>query len=191
MRIRELKNKDAVYMTEWMQNKEINKYFQFNLADISIVNSTKFIENVYNNKNALHLAVVNDNDDYVGTISLKNIDFKNQKAEYAIALREVAMGEGYARFATDAILYIAFYILELNRIYLCVLDENIRANKFYEKYGFIYEGKFFDDLYIRGKLKNVNWYRILKREYRVHQDEIEELIGSGCMCKIKNIFRKL
>ena len=52
------------------------------------------------------------------------------------------------------------------RVYLNVLEENVRANKFYKKCGFRYEGTFQDHLCIHGAYKNLNWYGIRKEDFR-------------------------
>ena len=95
-----------------------------------------------------------------------NIDNINKKAEYAICMRTKAMGKGLSRMATDEILKIAFDELNLNKVYLYVSKDNIRANKFYQKYNFILEGEFKEDMFIKGEFKDINWYRILKSEYK-------------------------
>ena len=95
---------------------------------------------------------------------LENIDFENKNAEYAISLHMDAIGKGYAKFATNAILDIAFNKLKLNRVYLNVLSKNIRAIKFYEKYGFIFEGESKEHLFHKGNFESLRWYRILASE---------------------------
>jgi RimJ/RimL family protein N-acetyltransferase len=104
----------------------------------------------------MHLAIVDEKDYYLGTISLKEIDHAAKNAEYAISTRASAHGTGAALQATREILRIAFEELHLDRVYLNVLDENSRANRFYQKCGFRYEGQFRDHLLIRGELKNLN-----------------------------------
>ena len=60
---------------------------------------------------------------------------------------------------------LGFEALGLHRIYLNVLSENLRANKFYQKCNFIYEGEFKEAILIRGEFKDLKWYRLLKKEY--------------------------
>lgn len=110
----------------------------------------------------------------MGTISLKHIDYENKNAEYAIALHMDAIGKEYARQATDRVLTIAFHELGLHRIYLNVLTTNTRAIRFYEKYGFIFEGETRDSLMICGEFKSLKWYRILASEYdKNHKPQFE------------------
>lgn len=164
MKLRELKEKDAPLMLEWMHDDEINKNFRFNAKDQTIETAKVFIKNANEDTANKHFAVVDENDEYLGTISLKNIDHDNLKAEYAVCFRKKAQGTGAAQWATQAILEYGFKTLHLNRIYLNVLSENKRAIRFYEKMGFIYEGETKEDVIIRGEKKDLKWFRILKSE---------------------------
>ena len=90
----------------------------------------------------------------------------DKNAEYAVVTRKCAQGTGIAYEATMDILEYAFEKLGLHRVYLNVLEENVRANKFYKKCGFRYEGTFQDHLCIHGAYKNLNWYGIRKEDFR-------------------------
>ena len=164
MRLRQLNYTDIEGMLEWMHEPTIYQNFQ---ADFSSYNSEKvkqFIANSFTESNR-HYACVNELDEYLGTVSLKNIDHNSQNAEYAISIRKSAHKTGVSYFATDEILKIAFYELNLEKVYLNVISKNTRAISFYEKYGFIYEGCFKKHILINETLEDLLWYRILKTEY--------------------------
>lgn len=112
-----------------------------------------------------HYAICDDNDAYQGTISLKDIDKENGTAEYAIVLRRQAQGKGYARFATQEILRIAFEELGLHKVYLNVWKENTHAVGFYEHMGFRREGEAREQIVLHGKRCSLLWYGILENEY--------------------------
>ncbi len=141
-RLRELDIKDAEYMLEWMKDPEINRFFKFSLDSISIENAVHFIrravrENMENDEPSnLHFAIVNGADEYYGTVSLKNIDWQEKSAEYAISTRAIAKHRGYGQFATREILKIAFEKLRLEQVFLYVLQNNEAAIKMYRKCGF-------------------------------------------------------
>lgn len=162
--LRQLCLKDANGMLEWMKDNSINQYFRFNASEISEESVRKFIEKSQGDKDNKHYAVVDQEDIYLGTISLKNIDLINHNAEYSIALRKCAIGMGIAKSATEEILRIAFDELKLHRVYLNVLSDNTRAIKFYSKVGFQYEGEFKEHLSINGAYKNIKWYAITKMD---------------------------
>jgi diamine N-acetyltransferase len=122
-----------------------------------------FIHGAGEQENCCHLAIADEQDEYLGTISLKEI--QNGEAEYAISTRSIAHGTGAAMAATRQILEIAFEELGLMRVYLNVLADNGRANAFYRKAGFRYTHTEENALEIRGQMKDLNWYEIGKDEY--------------------------
>ena len=166
MKLRPLQIKDAEGMLEWMHNPDIAKNFRFNTSGQTLDKVKNFIENSFDEETK-HYAVANENDEYLGTISLKAINREDKTAEYAISMRACAIGTGAAAIATRELLKKAFYEMELNRIYLNVLSDNVRAQKFYEKMGFTYEGEFKQHICKNGEFKDLKWYAILKENFEV------------------------
>ena len=165
MKLRKLEQKDAIGMLSWMKDPTVNQYFRFNPAKVTLESAKKYIQNAQDTEKNLHLAIVDEEDSYLGTISLKEIDPVTRNAEYAISTCSQVHGTGVAYQATCEILRIAFEELNLHRIYLNVLTENERANRFYVKCGFIFEGTFREHVSISGELKSINWYSILSNEF--------------------------
>ena len=168
IRLRKLENKDIQYMQEWMIDSEIMKWFRLPPNSMEENNIKEFIKKAktgIGEGGDIHYAIINPEDEYLGTISLKNIDINVRKAEYAIVLRRKAMGKGIGEEATRLILKKAFMDEGLNRIYLNVLSENLNAIKMYKKCGFIFEGEFRNHILIKGKLKSLKWYAVLKEDY--------------------------
>jgi len=166
--IRELEMKDLPYMLEWMHDKNVISHLQANFESFTEEKVADFIKNAMNqtfDSEHLHYAIVNENDEYMGTISLKNINKKDKNAEYAIVTRSIAHGKGYARVATDDILAVGFKELNLEKVYLYVSVNNVGANRFYEKCGFVEEGIFRKHMMIKGKLEDIKWFSILKNEF--------------------------
>ena len=76
--LRKLQLKDVPLMLEWMHDEEAKHIFQNNFAEIDDVAAKKFVEDSFR-EDQQHFAIVDDQDDeYLGTISLKNIDLKNK-----------------------------------------------------------------------------------------------------------------
>ena len=169
--LRELHEKDAEYMLEWMHDSDIQKSFQKNMMDMKLEDVIKFckqavITDEIVDGQSIHYAIVDDNDDeYLGTISLKDISTKNMTAEYAISTRKKAHGRGIAKAATGLILKKAFFDYNLNRVYLNVLSDNIAAIKLYVKCGFRFEGEFREHLVLNGKRVSLKWYGMLENEF--------------------------
>lgn len=167
-RLRKLEEKDIPDMLEWMHDTRVNEKFRFDFANMTEEKVHDFVQNSFTEKNQ-NFAFVGEDDRYLGTISLKNISFVDKNAEYAVVTGVQAQGTGAAYQATMDILKYAFEELGLHRVYLNVLVENQRANAFYKKCGFSYEGVFKEHLFIRGEYKDLNWYGITKEQYREHE----------------------
>ena len=136
MKLRKLEIKDAPYMLEWMHDKEVVKYMNVPFLDKEIRDCELFILDSMSDKKNLHLAIVDDLDRYMGTVSLKNIDHMKKRAEFAIVLRQCAMGKGYGGFAIKENIKIGLKDMALDNIYWYVSTENKRAIQFYKKMGY-------------------------------------------------------
>ncbi|MGN9136267.1 GNAT family N-acetyltransferase [Clostridium sp. HCP1S3_B4] len=136
MKLRELKKKDAEYMYEWMHDKNVIKNLNTDFMSKTIQNCYEFIDVSKNNVGDFNLAIVDDSDEYMGTVSLKHIDEINSIAEFAITVRSCAMGKGFSRYAMKEIMRIGHDELKIKNIYWCVAKENVRAIKFYDKNGY-------------------------------------------------------
>ena len=168
MKLRKLEEKDADGMLEWMHDPEIQKEFRFNAERKDKDAVLRFIReadtDLVDGKD-IHYAISNEDEEYLGTISLKNVDLANKNAEYAIGLRRMAQRQGIGTEATQQILEMAFEQYHLEKVYLNVLSDNERAIRLYERCGFVYEGEFRKHLFLRGEYKTLKWYSILKEEW--------------------------
>ncbi len=179
IKLRDLKKKDAPLMLEWMHEPDVQKWFKKDMKHMSIGDVENFIAD---SKNCLeingllqnaHFAIVQDCDDeYLGTVSLKDIDYVNYTAEYAIVLRKKARGSGIAFSATGLVLKKAFNELGLHRVYLSVYASNTMAIRLYEKIGFTLEGEFREHIMIDREYVNWKWYGMLASEFdeKIYED---------------------
>lgn len=139
--LRRLQEDDAGRMLEWLRDANVTQYLRLSEERKTIESVLSFIEASADESRDLHRAVTAEDGRYYGTVSLKNIDPDRREAEYAIALHPDAIGTSAAKSATDGILREAFSNLCLRRVYLTVLAENLRAERFYRRYGFQYESE--------------------------------------------------
>lgn len=162
MNLRKLKEKDAEFMLEWMQDYEVIKDLFTDFSKKTIDDCISFIQQSAIDIENIHLAIVDDKDTYMGTVSLKHINTEQKSAEFAITIRKRAMGKGYSIFGMNQIFEIAKKEWNLDIVYWCVLKKNLRAIRFYNKYKFelcwdipsIYK-----ELYGKDILENLIWYR--------------------------------
>ena len=136
MKLRKLELKDAPLMLEWMHDESVVAKLAANFAAKTIDDCRNFIAASQNDGKDLHLAIVDEDDTYMGTVSLKHIDRTAGTAEFAITVRAAAMGKGFSHFGMDSILKMGIEELGLSAIYWCVSPKNQRAVRFYDKHGY-------------------------------------------------------
>ena len=134
MKLRKLELKDAPLMLEWMHDKSVVKDLRTNFSAKTMEDCENFIKNSWNDTSNWNVAIVDKEDIYMGTVSLKNI--KETSAEFGITIRACAMGKGYSIWAMKEVLRIGFEERGLRKIYWCVSPDNKRAVRFYDKNGF-------------------------------------------------------
>lgn len=73
----------------------------------------------------------------IGSVYLRDIDREKGEAEYGVFIgEEMALGQGYGTQAARLILDYGFGELGLKKIFLRLLEDNLKALKSYEKAGF-------------------------------------------------------
>ena len=162
MRLRRLERKDAELMLEWMHDPDVVYWLSANFASKTIEDCYAFIEYSTNSSCDLHMAIVDDDDNYMGTVSLRDMDSDDKAAEFAITIRKSAMGKGYSKYGMKEILRIGLEEQKLDAIYWCVSEKNERAVRFYDKNG--YERVAFNELgvsahYEEDLINYFVWYR--------------------------------
>jgi RimJ/RimL family protein N-acetyltransferase len=100
-------------------------------------------------------AIVRVEDDMVlGEAVLNDLDVHNASANFRIALAGPhVFGRGYGTEATQLVVDYALDVAGLHRVHLQVFDFNPRAQRVYEKCGFVREGVHRDALHWDGR-----WY---------------------------------
>lgn len=162
MDLRNLDLKDANRMLEWMHDEEVVKDLGANFKEKTLEDCVNFIIHCNDESSNYHLAIVDDHDVYMGTVSLKNINYENNSAEFAITVHKDAMGKGYSKYGMNKIIELGFSKFKLKDIYWYVKKNNTRAIRFYEKNGYKkingYEFSQFSD----EETKNMLWYLVTK-----------------------------
>ncbi len=133
-KLRPLSLSDAPLMLEWMHDESVVKYMKTNFSEKSLLDCENFIVHAQDKSQNIHLAIIDESNEYMGTVSLKKI--MNRTAEFGITIRSCAMGKGCAQHAMEEMLHIGFDLMRLEKIYWCVAPENERAVRFYDKHGY-------------------------------------------------------
>lgn len=131
MKLRKLELKDAPLMLEWMHDKSVVEDLRTNFLSKTMDDCVNFIKYSWESKDNWNVAIADEEDVYMGTVSLKNI--KEDSAEFGITIRSCAMGKGYSIWAMKEALRIGFEDYKVQKIYWCVSPDNKRAVRFYDK----------------------------------------------------------
>lgn len=161
MYLRKLELKDAPLMIAWMHDKSVTEKLRSDFASKTLQDAENFIKWSRENIENVNLAIASDEDEYMGTVSLKHIE--DGSAEFAITVRVEAMGRGYAWYGMESIIEKAFSEYGLESVYWCVSRENSRAVRFYDKHNFNEALDIPKKVLERYKgVKNLKWYSVLR-----------------------------
>lgn len=174
MRLRNLELKDAPFMLEWMHDESVVEKLRGRFAAKTIEDCESFIKAAENKEKSIHLAIVSDEDEYMGTVSLKSV--KDGSAEFGIAVRKSAMGRGYSWFGMEEIIRLAFEEYSLESVYWCVSRSNERAVRFYDKHNFHEAVDISEEILKRYEgVPDLKWYSVLKGDVLEDRTEV-----AGC-----------
>lgn len=184
MRLRKLKLKDAYGMYQWMHDENITSNLRTDFSSMTIQDCENFILHTQDMTNNVYYAIVSDEDEYMGTVSLKHIDLETLSAEFAITVRKEAMGRGYSWFGMESIIEKAFNEFHLESVYWCVSKQNTRAVRFYDKHNFHEAVDISDAILARySGVENLKWYSVLKGDVLDNR----ELVAGCKVLRIKTI----
>lgn len=102
----------------------------------------------------------------IGTVGLHQVDHEAGSAAFGIVIGEEGdRGKGYGTDALRAVCAFGFGELRLERIYLDVYAPNVRAQRSYEKAGFVLEGTQRRAHFSQGSFWDVNRMSLLRDEW--------------------------
>ncbi len=154
---------DAHYIIEWRNRPDIKKYFIYQ-GEFTVQGQKEWIDRYVKKGLVKQFMIVKSEDqDVIGSVYLRDIDYNFKKAEFGIFFGK-EYGKGYGTKAARMMLKYAFEELGLHRVYLRVFADNTRALASYKKVGFEKEGILRDDVYLNNEYKDVVWMSIINNK---------------------------
>jgi [ribosomal protein S5]-alanine N-acetyltransferase len=149
----------------WLHDHEVNRYLDSGLFPQSLQELSNYVNAVA--PHTIFLAIYTKGSlNHIGNIKIDSIDFRNGLGEYGILMGEKEeWGKGYAKEATIAVLQHCFEKLNLRKVTLGVVEDNVLAVKLYQKLGFIVEGTFREHKYYDGAYRNVLRMSLFRKLY--------------------------
>ncbi len=156
IKLRKLQMKDAEWMLEWMHDESVTAKYKTDFGKFTLQDAAYFICHSFSEDNQ-HFAVVDERDQYLGTVSLKNISKYNKNAEMTSAFLGHVGDAVYSKAIALTIAY-AFDELGLEEIYIHVFEDNVKMIDYYLRMGFQKGGTYVSQLNVRGESKKLCWY---------------------------------
>jgi RimJ/RimL family protein N-acetyltransferase len=151
---------------QWLQDADLRAKIDSLSAPPSKEENRRYWEKRWADPAQVNFAILNGHREHVGNCGLSSIDRNRKKAELWIYIGDVRRGQGLGGMAAWELLRFGFHDLELNRIYLRVVEDNLGALRFYQAIGFKEEGRFREDTLRDGRYYDSIWLSILKREWK-------------------------
>lgn len=162
--IRPITEADTDMIVKWRNAPSVMEHFIYRTPLTAEGHLNWFYNRVQTGEVAQFMIL--DGETGVGSVYLRDIDMDNKKCEYGIFIGEDSCrGKGVGTAAAKLALDYAFGELGLNRVFLRVFADNIRAIKSYEKAGFRFEGRFRQDVLIDGVGYDMVFMGILRDEW--------------------------
>ena len=167
VRLRKYRYEDAYSVYDWINDPETVKYLGSGYKSPRSVDEIferlrPFIEEELDGD--CFAIADGDSDEYLGEITLFNIDRPAKCAEIAMVLRPSLQGRGIARAALSELIAYAFGAKGLERLYLKCFCANTRAMRLYRGAGFVTEGILRRHAYADGRVQDVAVMGLIKGE---------------------------
>lgn len=168
-KLRELERVDLERINKWRNDPNLiaclGAPYRYINEDVDREWYEKYL---HTRNNSVRCAIVDDEreDSVLGLISLMDINNINRTGVIHIMIGGMDnRGKGIGTFAVSEMIKHAFYNLNLRRIELGVLENNVPAIRLYEKTGFVREGLKRESNYKNGKYENMILMALLRADY--------------------------
>jgi len=165
--LRELRKSDLeANWFQWFNDNNITKYQDKGTFPNSIEKQTDYYEYLLSSKSDIVFAIIDKtSDEHIGNIGVHNIDYIHRRCEIGIIIGENKYrGKGIAKLCIDKVKSYVFDTLNLRRITVFIMHENIASIKAFESCGFLKEGTMKEHFYKNGKYLDSIIYSLIKKE---------------------------
>lgn len=168
--LRKISHKDAQFLYDSLQHEDITQYMS--LTSLPSVDHAKNLikhhQKYWDKYQQFNYTIkIRDRTTFrpIGSTSLWNLDWKNNRAEVGIWVIPSLWGEGYGTRALNLAKIISFMHLKLNRLSAHIVTKNKRSLKLFLKSGFEKEGRLKQYLNINETYFNVFVVAALHEEF--------------------------
>ena len=140
VRLRRIERSDIPTFVRWFNDPEVLQYLLMYLP-MSQALEERWFEKHLDSGNVI-FGIETLEGRLIGNLGLEDIDWKNGHVTLGAVIGEKEYwSQGYGTDAITALLHFVFTEMNLHRVRLLVYDYNKRAQRCYEKCGFVLEGR--------------------------------------------------
>ena len=161
--LRLIEKEDLPFITKIREDNETKKYLG-TFVLLSKEKQEKWFDSTTNDCTKMYLIFERKNVK-IGYVRISEIDYisRNMCVGGDIAVKQ--RGKGFSKEMYRLIFDLGFNKLNMNRLWLLVLENNKRAIHIYKKYGFVEEGRQRQAVYKNGQYMDYIMMSVLKKEY--------------------------
>ena len=175
VRLRPAELADAERNRRWINDPEVHHYLGGAAYQFSLAAEEEFLRTKLTNdwEHGLFLAIeALDDGAHVGNVELRALHAESRHGEIGMLIGERARWDrGYGEDALRTICRFGFDELDLHRIELTVAAYNPRAQRCYEKVGFVVEGRKLEHRYAGGQYHDTLIMGLLRRDFAARETE--------------------
>ncbi len=143
--LRAVEQDDIPEILHYFNDLEVRRFLHM-ITPVSTEEEEKWIQEITRQRKActhfLFTIELQKPKQFLGICGLNNVDWIHRSAELGIALsNKQYWGKGLGTEAIQLLVQFGFNTLNLHRIYLTVFEDNLRAQRVYEKIGFTRTGR--------------------------------------------------
>jgi RimJ/RimL family protein N-acetyltransferase len=168
--LRPLEQDDSPHFVQWLNDPEIQR-LTLRARPLTQDDEADYINQMRRSHTDIAFVIAaHANDTPVGGTALHQIDWRNRHAALGITIGDqLNWGKGYGTDATRLMVRYAFATLNLNRVWLQVLEYNERAIRCYEKVGFKKEGLLRQEHFREGRYWDTHLMAMLRQDWGGHK----------------------
>jgi RimJ/RimL family protein N-acetyltransferase len=168
--LRAVEQEDIPEILRHFNDIEVRRYLHM-ITPVSAEEEEKWIQNLTQQRKAgtayLFAIELQKPKLFLGVCGLLRLDWIHRSAELGISLNNKQYwGKGLGTEAIHLIVKFGFNILNLHRIYLTLFEDNLRAQRVYEKVGFTKTGRQRECIRRMGRYFDLFTMDLLAGEYR-------------------------
>lgn len=160
-----LNYKEREMVRGWRNNNDIRKWMYSN-HNISIREHREFLERIKEDNRNFYWITKKITGEYVGVISLNNVDFRNKNVYMGIYKCPDCKLSGAGHLLIECLKKLVFDIAKLHTLRLEAVDANKGAIEFYKREGFKKEGKLKEAFFINDKWHDVIIMGLIRKNKR-------------------------